>query len=772
MADKTIGQLVAATNVTPTDLFVLEQSGTAKKLTGQILENWLLALADGHGGIQSIAKTGTTGLVDTYTITLADNTTVTFTVTNGKAISSITTYYVTSTSGSTVPSSGWSTTRQSMTSTKRYLWSYQHIAFNDNSSIDTVKTVIGVWGDKGDTGATGRGIVSLSQTSREPEQYTLYTFTMSDGTTETFYSYDGVGITGIAKTSSVGLVDLYTISYSNGTSTDFTVTNAKSITSVAQTGSSGLTDTYTISFNDGTSTTFNVRNGSSISSIEKTSTQGLVDTYTVSLTDGTSTTFTVTNAKSITRIEQTGGTHAAGSTDTYTIYFNDGDTATFSVYNGTNGTGSVSTVDGIQPGGNQNVTLLTTGNGAPTTTTPGNLYQRYFDLSTQILYICIGVDTTTTPNTYSWAGTGVPVDTSLSSSSENPVQNKVITAKVGTAALNTTAQNLSGAVNELHSGVTSLNTTTQGLRTDVNALDSSLATYTRPNLLDNWYFVGGGSQLGYGTFPVNQRGQTTYSGTGYHIDRWANYNITRMDVGTEGVTIVASANGFVLSQNLANPASYAGKTLTATALFSSVSGGTAGVRLAVGGATYSGTDLSAGGLTSVTRTLTSSDDLSSIAFNIRLSSGATAKLVAVKLEIGDSQTLAHQESGVWVLNEIPDYAEELAKCQAYFIKTSLTSEYSCALGIGGTNPRFLIPLPVTMAKTPTFARTGADPFVFGVGSNTVIVGSSSSAIQISGGFSATLFPNGVRVSFQTTDAVGGAFLPCATEVPAFELSAE
>ena len=472
MADKTIGQLVAATNVTPTDLFVLEQSGTAKKLTGQILENWLVSFADGHGGIQSIAKTGTTGLVDTYTITLADTTTVTFTVTNGKAISSITTYYAVSSSGSTVPSS-WSTTRQSMTATNRYLWSYQTIAFNDNSTIDTVKTVIGVWGDKGDTGAAGRGIEDLEQTSRVPGSYTLYTFTMSDGTTETFYSYDGVGITGIAKTSSVGLVDLYTITYSNGTSTDITVTNAKSITSVTQTGSSGLIDTYTVAFNDGTSTTFTVTNGSSISGITKTSTQGLVDTYTVSLTDGTSTTFTVTNAKSITRIEQTGGTHAAGTTDTYTIYFNDGDTAVFTVYNGTNGTGSVSAVDGIQPGGNQNVTLLTTGNGAPTTTTPGQLYQRYFDLSTQILYICIGVDTTTTPNTYSWAGTGVPVDASLSSSSENPVQNKVITAKVGTAALNTTAQNLSGAVNELDADLAALPATAAPLMDGTAAVGTS-----------------------------------------------------------------------------------------------------------------------------------------------------------------------------------------------------------------------------------------------------------------------------------------------------------
>ena len=31
----------------------------------------------------------------------------------------------------------------------------------------------------------------------------------------------------------------------------------------------------------------------------------------------------------------------------------------------------------------------------------------------------------------------------------------------------------------------------------------------RANMLDNWCFVGGCSQLGYGVFPINQRGQTS-----------------------------------------------------------------------------------------------------------------------------------------------------------------------------------------------------------------------------------------------------------------------
>lgn len=86
MADKAISELVAAEQIKSTDMFVLEQDGTAKRLQGQTLLNWLTAAADGHGGISNIAKTGTDGLVDTYTITLADTTMKTFTVTNGNGL--------------------------------------------------------------------------------------------------------------------------------------------------------------------------------------------------------------------------------------------------------------------------------------------------------------------------------------------------------------------------------------------------------------------------------------------------------------------------------------------------------------------------------------------------------------------------------------------------------------------------------------------------------------------------------------------------------------
>lgn len=151
MADKSIGDLNFAPGTVDDSntLFVVQQAGAAYKLSGH---NFILALTtilDGHGGVASIEQTGTSGLVDTYTITYADQTTTTFTVNNGNGVTGITQYWAVSSSNTTVPSS-WSTTRQTMTATNRYLWSYLSFTL-DSGTIDTPKSVVGVYGDTGDS---------------------------------------------------------------------------------------------------------------------------------------------------------------------------------------------------------------------------------------------------------------------------------------------------------------------------------------------------------------------------------------------------------------------------------------------------------------------------------------------------------------------------------------------------------------------------------------------------------------------------------------------
>lgn len=76
MADKRIQDLTPASSIQTNDLFVLEQSGAAKSLTGQILINDLATYLDGHGGISDIVYTPPVApsLDGTLTITMADTT--------------------------------------------------------------------------------------------------------------------------------------------------------------------------------------------------------------------------------------------------------------------------------------------------------------------------------------------------------------------------------------------------------------------------------------------------------------------------------------------------------------------------------------------------------------------------------------------------------------------------------------------------------------------------------------------------------------------------
>ena len=91
MADKRIQDLTQATSVQLNDLFVLEQSGAAKSLSGQTLITDLATALSGHGGIASITYTPPVApsLDGTLDITMADASTDSFTITNGNGIASI-----------------------------------------------------------------------------------------------------------------------------------------------------------------------------------------------------------------------------------------------------------------------------------------------------------------------------------------------------------------------------------------------------------------------------------------------------------------------------------------------------------------------------------------------------------------------------------------------------------------------------------------------------------------------------------------------------------
>ena len=84
-------------------------------------------------------------------------------------------------------------------------------------------------------------------------------------------------------------------------------------------------------------------------------------------------------------------------------------------------------------------------------------------------------------------------------------------------------------------------------------------------------------------------------------------------------------------------------------------------------------------------------------------------LIAAKLELGDQQTLAHQDKdGNWVLNDTPpDKALELAKCQRYFL----------ILGgrVVGHADWFFIPTPVSMRANPALSLIKPGTITYGNG---------------------------------------------------------
>lgn len=116
-------------------------------ITKPVCKIFMLKGQEGQS-IKKIIKTSTSGLVDTYTITLTDGTTSTFTVTNGKAISGI-----------------------SKTGTSGLVDTYT-IRFNDGTT-STFTVANGAKGDKGDGiptgGTTGQVLKKKSNTDYEYE---------------------------------------------------------------------------------------------------------------------------------------------------------------------------------------------------------------------------------------------------------------------------------------------------------------------------------------------------------------------------------------------------------------------------------------------------------------------------------------------------------------------------------------------------------------------------------------------------------------------------
>lgn len=228
-----------------------------------------------------------------------------------------------------------------------------------------------------------------------------------------------------------------------------------------------------------------------------------------------------------------------------------------------------------------------------------------------------------------------------------------------------------------------------------------------PNLIVNWYFGN----------PVNQRGQTSYPGGAYAIDRWLpSSGNTSLVVNDGFLTVTTRTDGAAVDQIQEFPYP-PGTVLTLSALMRCTTAN-AGLQCRFGKDGTTATDYSktvtltgTGDWELVTLPLTIPSGIGAVLQSPRFrgtAAGITYDIKAIKLELGTQQTLAHQENGVWVLNEIPDHSEQYRRCLRYF--QSIQGEnFPIFAGEVGVTGRlyFTVPLIEPMRSGVTVADVAA-----------------------------------------------------------------
>lgn len=268
---------------------------------------------------------------------------------------------------------------------------------------------------------------------------------------------------------------------------------------------------------------------------------------------------------------------------------------------------------------------------------------------------------------------------------------------------------------------------------------------SNPNLMDNWHFAN----------PVNQRGQTSYIGAGYGIDRWKSSN--------SNLAVNLTGDGIVLSSGSA--AGYLAQyfdggipiedSYTISALVEAITG-TAYFQAVYSDGTYGKAMKLAAGCNAIT--VSAAKTISRVLFQVN--AGASVTVKAAKLELGSQQTLAHQDAdGNLVLNEIPDYGEQLARCQRYYQVIPANVMLSGIVTASNTVLSVTAFLSQTMRATPTVSISNFTGTIIGV-SSAISAGSALTSVTVAAASPIT----SVRLSFNSNISLGSTWRPAALQL--------
>lgn len=293
--------------------------------------------------------------------------------------------------------------------------------------------------------------------------------------------------------------------------------------------------------------------------------------------------------------------------------------------------------------------------------------------------------------------------------------------------------------------------------TDPTTVETALKYRTNPNLLDNWYFGRPVNQrkgyyipagIKYNTLSWTEAGTTdkaypvigyigqdpliTVNGTNYIVGKSvqvpgycaAGYTVDRWYSLASSKTIKVESDGFAISDTedysgfiqRIEYQSLLGKTVTFSVLARRTAQGSQKpyITVMIGNNKFEGwgeiVQSDDYQLSSCTVTLSDTAPSEGYFFvDIVGMAGSSVELLAAKLELGSAQTLAHKEGDKWILNEIPDFGEQLRRCQRHAF-SPLYEAYAtaviCNLFVSSVANGVAfgeVTLPVSMRNKPVFS---------------------------------------------------------------------
>lgn len=200
-------------------------------------------------------------------------------------------------------------------------------------------------------------------------------------------------------------------------------------------------------------------------------------------------------------------------------------------------------------------------------------------------------------------------------------------------------------------------------------------------------------------FAINQRGQASYTGAVYGVDRWKGIGstITATPIAN-GIQLTTSATSNIYIKQIVET-NLAGKTVTASCKLSAINSGESGrfaVYYSTDGTSWTlinGMTIATAGISTLTMAIPTDALYVSVDVGVRPSSDVVFEWA--KLEIGSVATEFSP----------PDNATELLKCQRYYIDIGRKGLTSYLIGSGvfysTTLAYVAIPIPTTLRTAPT-----------------------------------------------------------------------